>query len=219
VNGVFLSFEGPEGSGKSTQAARLAARLERAGLEVVAVREPGGTATGEAIRDILQHDAAGEPIGRETETLLFAASRAQLVGRVIRPALSRGAWVVADRFADSTVAYQGYGRDLDLGIVQAINDFATGPSVPDLTFLLDIEVEAGRERMGSRNRTRRARHDRIEREALPFHRKVRAGYLARARSLPGRFRIVDARRSETAVAGDVWRAVRESFAERLPAGA
>ena len=141
MTGLFISFEGPEGSGKSTQAARLKQRLIDIGYAVVSVREPGGTATGEAIRDLLQHDAAGEPIYAETETLLFAASRAQLVRGVISPALAAGTCVIADRFVDSTTAYQGYGRGFGADEVIAINTFAVNGVMPDLTLLLDLSID------------------------------------------------------------------------------
>src|SRR5450759_4346826 len=129
----FITFEGPEGGGKSTQIIRLAERLRADGNEVVTTREPGGTATGEAIRGILQHDTAGEALAAETELLLFAASRAQLVRTVIVPALARGAWVLCDRFADSTTAYQGYGRQLDLNRIAWLNEMAMGGCLPRLT--------------------------------------------------------------------------------------
>ena len=142
--GKFITFEGPEGGGKTTQAKRLLARLIGEGHEVIYTREPGGTPTGEAIREILQYDKAGEPLCDETEVFLFAASRAQLVRNVIIPALERGTHVICDRFADSTTVYQGYGRGFDIEQMVAINNFAINGATPDLTLLMDVDVEIGR---------------------------------------------------------------------------
>ena len=150
--GRFITLEGPEGSGKSTHAQRLAERLRRQGHAVLCTREPGGTRTGEIIRNVLQHDQAGEAICPAAETLLFAASRAQLVQHVILPALRQGQWVISDRFADSTTAYQGYGRGFDLAAIGAINAFAIDGAEPDLTFLLDVNVALGRDRRGGARR-------------------------------------------------------------------
>ena len=205
---MFISFEGPEGSGKSTQAARLIARLQESGHEVVHTREPGGTATGEAIRNILQHHAAGEDPCDETEVLLFAASRAQLVRRVILPALEQGRWVVCDRFADSTTAYQGYGRGFPVEKMLAINDFAIGAAIPDLTLLLDLCPEAGLERVRLRAG---GRLDRIEQEAVDFHHRVREGYLEMAARWPDRYQIIDADRDEDMVAAEIWDRVRHAL--------
>jgi len=209
MKGRFITFEGPEGSGKSTQSVRLAARLVEAGYEVVATREPGGTPTGELIRKILQNDLTGEPISAEAEILLFAASRAQHVFQVIRPALARGAWVISDRFADSTTAYQGYGRMLNIEKVLAINEIAAGEALPDLTFLLDIDVEAGFERLRRRHAGNECDFDRIEREATSFHERVRLGYLELARRFPDRIRVVDTSEPEDLVHDRIWREVRE----------
>ncbi|MBM4153666.1 MAG: dTMP kinase [Lentisphaerae bacterium] len=202
--GRFITFEGPEGGGKTTQARRLVARLERAGLRAVYTREPGGTATGEAIRGILQHDHAQEPVHAETEVLLFAASRAQLVRRVIRPAIEEGAWVVSDRFADSTTVYQGIGRGFGMDAMIGINAFAIGGTVPDLTLLLDLDVEAGFRRLAERQSREGTGPDRMEREAREFHRRVREGYLELARREPARFRVLDASGGPEAVESLVW---------------
>lgn len=202
--GKFITFEGPEGGGKSTQVQRLAERLRHAGHEVLTTREPGGTPTGEAIRGILQHDHAGEPICAEAELLLFEASRAQLVQRVILPALQKGMWVISDRFIDSTAAYQGYGRGFDLSRVTEINAFAIGECMPDVTLLLDVEMQTGLKRLARRNRELKTDHDRFEREATAFHERVRAGYLQLARRWPERIRVIDSMRDETVVSDDIW---------------
>jgi dTMP kinase len=219
MRGVFITFEGPEGSGKTTQSGRLCSRLREAGIEVVATREPGGTRTGELIREILQHERAGEPLHPEAEVLLFAASRAQLVRDVIRPALQRGACVISDRFADSTTAYQGYGRGFDLDQILAINAFAMAGISPDLTLLLDVDVASGVARMRRRNTEASRPQDRFEREDAAFHEKVRAGYLATAKRFPERIRILDTTREPDAVAGDIWRIVSSLLAERGMRGA
>lgn len=211
MRGKFITLEGPEGSGKSTQAQRLCSRLEARGLEVVKAREPGGTATGELIREILQHNRAGEPLFPESEALLFAASRAQLVRSVIEPALERGAWVVCDRFADSTTAYQGYGRGFPVEDMIGINSFAVGASEPDVTLLLDLEVELGFDRMRQRNLKNGMGEDRFEREAIGFHEKVRRGYLALAERFPSRFRVIDASMDEDNVEVSVWDMVCETL--------
>lgn len=210
-SGKFLTFEGPEGAGKSTQAALLIKFLENRGLEVIYTREPGGTRVGEAIRGVLQYNEAGEPPCPESEVLLFEASRAQLVRQVIRPALARGAWVVSDRFADSTTAYQGYGRGFGAETMDAINRFATAGLEPDMTLLLDINVSLGMQRCAKRQTGKKAKYDRIESEEISFHEAVRKGYLALAAANPGRFRIVDAMRSEEAVAWEIRELVRHAF--------
>ena len=202
--GTFISLEGPEGSGKTTQATRLVARLEACGHQVLRVREPGGTPTGEAIRGILQHNQAGEPIEPATEVLLFAASRAQLVGCKILPALAGGTWVVSDRFADSTTAYQGFGRGFGLEAMQTINAFAIREAQPAVTFLLDVPVEEGLARVRRRSAQRNRALDRIESETLAFHQRVRDGYLELARLEPNRFQLVNALQAEDAVEAEIW---------------
>lgn len=205
--GRFITFEGPEGGGKSTQAARLSARLIERGVDVIRTREPGGTLTGEAIRDLLQHDVVGEAIFAEAEALLFAASRAQLVRQRILPALSRGSWVVCDRFADSTTAYQGYGRGFAIDDMLAINAFAIDGAQPDLTLLLDIDIQLGLDRVRRRNEKAGTIDDRIEREARGFHERVRAGYLDLAARFRDRIVVLDASRDTDDIARDVWSAV------------
>jgi len=209
--GKFITFEGPEGSGKSTQSKRLVQRLVEAGHAVLMTREPGGTPTGEAIRGLLQHDHAGEPICPAAELLLFEASRAQLVGRVIQPALAKGTWVVCDRFTDSTAAYQGYGRGFDLAAILELNRVAVQGSEPDLTVLLDVETQTGLGRMSHRNRQTNVASDRFEREAVEFHERIRAGYLQLARRWPERIRIVNGMRDEASVEADVWKVVSDAL--------
>ena len=216
--GKFITFEGPEGGGKTTQELRLIRRLETEGREVLYTREPGGTPTGEAIREILQYDKAGEPPCAQSEVLLFAASRAQLVRHVILPALERGLLVVCDRFVDSTTAYQGYGRGFPLEQILAINQFAIDGAVPDLTILLDVSLDRGFDRLAQRTGTTRPL-DRIEREERAFHEKVRAGYLDMARRWPERFRVVNAARDVAAVEQDVWKLVSNALAIPPRAGA
>jgi len=205
--GRFISFEGPEGGGKSSHVKKLAERLTANGCEVLITREPGGTAAGESIRNLLQHDASGEKLVGETELLLFAASRAQLVREVILPALDSGAYVVCDRFADSTIAYQGYGRQCAIEPLVAINRFAVAEAVPDLTFLLDIDVVAGLDRVVRRTNGDAEGRDRFEREEIAFHERVRAGYLELAAEQEGRFRVIDASREPDVVAEEIWRNV------------
>ncbi|VGO21353.1 dTMP kinase [Pontiella sulfatireligans] len=209
MSGRFITFEGPEGSGKSTQIRLLAETLEVQGIEVVCSREPGGTATGEAVRNILQHDAAGEPLSDRAELLLFTASRAQLMDQVILPTLEKGGWVLCDRFIDSTMAYQGFARGMDIDTLDAVNDFAIYGRKPDLTLLLDFDIELGFQRLAARYADGEATHDRFELEARDFHRRVRDGYHQLAEREPERFRIVDASGSVEEVASCVWDVVKE----------
>ena len=166
---------------------------------------------GEAIRGVLQYNAAGEDPCPESEVLLFEASRAQLVRQVIRPALERGAWVICDRFADSTTAYQGFGRGFSVELMETINRFAIGDSAPDMTILLDVNVSLGMQRCAKRQVGKKLQYDRIESEALEFHEKVRQGYLELARRYPERFRKVDAMRHADPIAEDVWKLVGDAF--------
>lgn len=189
MTGRLITFEGPEGGGKTTHIARLTAFLESKGIRVVKTREPGGTRLGEAIRAMLQHDAAGETPSPRAELLLFLASRAHLVDSVIKPALAEGAWVLCDRFSDSTLAYQGYGRGLDLAEIRALDAFARGGLAPDMTFLLDVSPEESHARVRSRGGEA---PDRFEREHEAFHARLREGFHALARENPDRIRMVDA---------------------------
>lgn len=204
MSGFFVTLEGPEGAGKSTHAAMLSRRLRDLGWEVVAVREPGGTPVGESIRGLLQREEHLEP---EAELLLFAACRAQLVRSVILPALERGACVVCDRFADSTVAYQGFGRGLPLEVIERLNAFAVGGRWPDLTLLLDLEPELGLRRIAERYGREALSHDRIEKEAAAFHERVRRGFLRLAAQAPERWRVIDCSGDVAPVGEAVWSAV------------
>lgn len=206
--GTFITIEGPEGGGKSTHARLLVERMAAEKYPVLAVRDPGGTQTGEAIRRILQQDMADEALGAEAEMFLFMASRAQLVARVILPALAKGVHVVCDRFADSTCAYQGAGRGIALDRILAVNELATQGLAPDLTLLLDIPVAAGFARLNDRNAGDASRKDRIERESLAFHEKVRAGFLDLARRWPDRIRRIDTSGAPAAVQEKIWRIVK-----------
>lgn len=199
--GFFLSFEGSEGCGKSTQIRRLVAALEERGIPHLLVREPGGTAAGEVIRHLLQHSDDGNALVAESELLLFAASRAQLVREVILPALDEGRLVISDRFLDSTTVYQGVARRLPAADVEKINRFAAGPRLPDRTILLDMDPVAAFERVRA---GREERRDRMEEMPVSFYRDVRDGYLAVAAADPARFRVLDAARAEEELAGDIW---------------
>ncbi len=201
--GLFLSFEGGEGSGKSLQARGLAQTLTERGRDVVLTREPGGTAAGERIRDILLH-AREIPLSPEAQVLLFSSARAQLVREVIRPALEAGKIVIADRFFDSTIVYQGYGHGVSLQAIREVTALAVGTLVPDRTFLLDVPVEVGLARSDWRAE---ARWDRFEADATDFHLRVREAYLRLAAAEPRRFAVIAADRDEAAVATDIRQAV------------
>jgi len=181
---LFITFEGPEGSGKTTQLKLLAEWLRERGCDVLATREPGGTAISEAIRAILL-DPTRREMQPEAEILLFSAARAQIVAQVIRPHLQGGGIVLCDRYADSTLAYQGYGRGLDLDTLRTITAFATGGLVPDLTIYLDIAIEEGLRRKVPQE------WNRLEAQALAFHQRVREGYLEMAAGEPDRWLEVD----------------------------
>lgn len=201
--GFLLSFEGSEGCGKSTQIALLRARLEAAGRSVVMLREPGGTELGESIRHLLQHAKEGAAMTSETELLLFAASRAQLVREKIRPLLEAGTFVILDRFLDSTTVYQGIARGLPLESVRAINHFAIGGTLPHLTLVLDMDTATARQRIHQTGREL----DRIESQPLEFFEKVRRGYLEVARAEPARVKIIDASASPEAVHETIWQTI------------
>lgn len=205
--GMFITFEGGEGSGKSTQIGILARRLEAAGLAVRTLREPGGTEVGEAVRHILL-DPEHAGLDARAELLLYEAARAQLVAEVIEPALEAGEVVLCDRFFDSTTAYQGYARSLPLDEIDSLNAIATGGVVPDRTLVLDIDPEVGVERATAES------VDRLEAEDMAFHRNVRAGFLAVAAAEPGRVRVVDADGTQAEVAQRVAAALADVDALR-----
>lgn len=203
--GWFITFEGIEGCGKSTQLKLLERRLRRRRIPVVATREPGGTPIGKIIRKTLL-DARNTAIAPLTELLLYAADRAQHMKEVIRPGLLEGRWVLCDRFTDATEAYQGQARGQDAHLIRMINDLATTGMRPDLTILLDLPVEIGLERAIRRNRTSKTTsQDRFEREQLSFHRKVRRAYLQLAQREKERFVVIDADAGEKEVEEEVFR--------------
>lgn len=207
--GKLISFEGSEGSGKSTQIALLAAHFQKEGRDVVSTREPGGTEIGEQIRNIIVHNSKGDEMCPETELLLFTAARAQLVREVIAPALTRGAVVLSDRFLDSSTVYQGIGRNLAADPVAQINRFAVGNVMPDITIVIDVPTELGLERIRQRASDL---PDRMERENIDFYQKIREGYLVLAKGMPDRFAVVDGTQSQDAVAKKIWAAVKDRIA-------
>ncbi len=204
MNGTFISFEGTEGGGKSTQIQLLAERLRAEGRVVRVLREPGGTSIGEEIRHTLKHSASNHAMTAEAELLLMNASRAQLVREVIRPALAAGEIVLCDRFFDSTIAYQGYGRQLDLNQVRSIIDFAVGTTRPNLTLLLEVSVETSEARRQSRQAITGPERDRMEEADRAFFERVHLGYLEIARTDPDRVRVIDASEGIQQVAATIW---------------
>jgi dTMP kinase len=205
--GWFITIEGPEGAGKTSQAARLEALIRDDGISVIRTREPGGTSLGERIRELLLAGVASTgPIDPLADALLFSAARRQLVEEVIRPAIEAGTTVVCARYADSTLAYQGYGAGVPIDQLRSLERIATGGLVPDLTILLDLPAEVGLSRKAPDDQTRfEVSFD------VPFHRRVRDGFLALAADEPGRFAIVDAEPAE----GQVWDDVRRVVTHRL----
>ena len=206
MSGRFITFEGGEGCGKSTQVRRLKEALEAEGREVVLTREPGGTRLAELIRALLKDEREDPPCDR-AELLLFLAARAQLVANVIRPALAAGKWVVSDRFSDSTFAYQGYGRGLPLDILRLANDFACDGLRPDLTLLLDVDAETSRARMRRREAATNTTADRIEQAGEAFHERLRKGFLELAAREPERIVTIDARGTPDEVWERVWKSL------------
>jgi dTMP kinase len=204
--GLFVTFEGGEACGKSTQVKRLVRQLEKRGRTVLAVHEPGFTETGSAIRQLLLHAKAGDSMRSETKLLLFAASRAQLVRETIWPALEKGSVIVSDRFYDSTTVHQGIARGLDLPFIKALNEFVVGECKPDRTFLLDLDVPVSRARQLRRVRPV-GQQDRMERLSDEFFEKVRRGYLEIARAEPERIKIIDASRTEDQVEEAIWQEI------------
>ena len=202
---LFITLEGPEGSGKTTQLRLLESWLREQGHDTLATREPGGTKISEAVRAILL-DPENSEMRSEAEILLYSASRAQIVGEVIRPHLERGTMVLCDRYADSTLAYQGYGRQLDLDTLRTITAFATGGLVPDITIYLDIAIEVGLHRKTDDE------WNRLENQELAFHERVRAGYLQMAQDEPDRWVVIDG--SQPLL--DIQMDIRACLAELLP---
>ncbi len=207
--GKLISFEGSEGSGKSTQIARLAEHLQKMGREVVATREPGGTEIGEQIRNIIVHNSKGDEMCPETELLLFTAARAQVVREVIAPALGRGAIVLSDRFLDSSTVYQGIARNLAPGPVSAINQFAVGNVMPHLTIVIDVPTEVSLQRIRQRASDL---PDRMERENITFYKKVREGYLLLAQQWPARVVVIDGTLTPDAIEKKIWAEVQKRLA-------
>lgn len=205
--GRFITFEGPEGGGKSTQVQALAEALRAEGRTVLVTREPGGTPLAEKIRALVREKRTDPPVAR-SEVLLFLAARAQVVAEVIRPALARGEWVLCDRFADSTFAYQGYGRGIAVDLLRHFNDFATEGLVPDLTVLLDVPPEVSRARLAARQAATATAADRIEQAGAEFHARLRTGFLALAKAEPARFAVIDASLPLAEVSRQVLAAVR-----------
>jgi dTMP kinase len=210
MKGLFITFEGTEGGGKSTQIQILAKRLKDRFSNILVLREPGGTAIGEEIRHTVKHSSANAAMTPEAELLLMNASRAQLVREVIRPALAGGDAVLCDRFADSTMAYQGYGRQLDFVAVRNVIDFAIGETRPDLTLLLRVPLSVSEARRVARGLAERDRFEEADRE---FFRRVEHGYDAIAASEPARVRVIDATRMIDEVAVDIWKAVHPLLAD------
>jgi dTMP kinase len=202
----FIAFEGSEGSGKSTQVQRLASHLEQSGVPFLVTREPGGTAIGESIRELLQfapHNAGMTP---ETELLLFEASRSQLVREIIKPALERAVCVIADRFFDSTTVYQGAARKLDRQFVKQLNEFVIGDCVPDVTFVLDVDAETAHSRM---QQPRRA--DRMEQQPAEFYERVRQAYRELAAREADRVVLIDGAQPPDKIEKDIWETLRTRF--------
>ena len=204
---MFITLEGVEGCGKTVQARLLAEHLRTIGLPVVLTREPGGTAIGDQIRTVL-HDTGNTAMLPTSEIHLYSAARAQIVGELIRPALAAGNVVVCDRYADSTLAYQGYGRGLSLEALGYITAFATGGLRPDLTLLLDVDVEAGLGRKHAAFRAQQDELNRMDRQTVDFYTRVRDGYRALVAQEPGRWVVIDAARDIAAIQDDI-RAVVE----------
>jgi dTMP kinase len=208
MRGRFITFEGGEGTGKSTHAARLAERLKEFGVGVHVTREPGGSRGAEIIRYVILSGVA-KPLGAEAEAVLFAAARDDHLNTVIRPALERGTWVICDRFADSTRVYQGVAGDVDSRSIRALERIVVGDTKPDLTFILDAPAALGMQRAAKRRGGSGA--DRFEDEALAFHEKLRDGFLMLAANEPERCVLLDATAPKEEVADQVWRIVSQRF--------
>jgi dTMP kinase len=215
MKGLFITFEGNEGAGKSTQLPLLVERLKEWGHTVKVFREPGGTPIGEEIRHTLKHSHANAAMTSEAELLLMNASRAQLVREVIRPAIARGEFIVCDRFYDSTTAYQGYGRQLDLQIVKSVIDLAVGNTRPDLTLFLRVPQEVSEERLRSRQATLPFIRDRMEEADRAFFERVSRGYDEIAAAEPERIKVINAAGSVEEIQSAIWRVVAPLAATRV----
>lgn len=205
----FITFEGTEGCGKSTQVRRLVARMQEQGVPFVLTREPGGTTIGETIKQLLQFTPQAKGMKPETELLLFAASRSQLVREVIKPALERGQCVISDRFCDSTTVYQGAARNLDAEFVRQLNAFAVNDCRPDMTFIFDVDLATAKNRMQLAKRPA----DRMEQEPDEFYERVRQGYRDLAAREPKRIVMIDGARPEDKIENDIWDALASRFPE------
>ena len=214
MSGLFITFEGTEGCGKSTQVKLLAERLRSLGYVVHTLREPGGTPIGEEIRHTLKHSPANGAMTAEAELLLMNASRAQLVREVIRPALAAGEIIVSDRFYDSTVAYQGYGRQLDLPHVETVIEFAVGETKPDITLLVQVPPEVSAERLRSRQANLPFVRDRIEEADRAFFERVDQGYAVIAAADPDRIKLVNGAHSVAEVSVDIWSLIEPRLPRR-----
>jgi dTMP kinase len=203
---MFITLEGPEGSGKTSHLPHLVEYLREKGHTVFPTREPGGTSIGEQIREVL-HSLKNAEMNPRTETLLYQAARAQFVEQILKPHLAAGEIVLSDRYADSTVAYQGYGHQQDLTQVRALVRYATGGLVPDLTVLLDLDVE-----LGLKRKTKADEWNRLDAYTVDFHKRVRAGYLELFKQEPLRWAIIDASRSWEDVQGDLRRIIEKKLA-------
>lgn len=203
----FITFEGSEGSGKSTQAERLAARLQRGDVPYILTREPGGTPIGESIRELLQFAPHNSDMTPETELLLFEASRSQLVSQVIKPALERDMCVIVDRFFDSTSVYQGAARKLDREIIARLNAFAVGDCVPDVTFVLDVDAATAESRMQREPR----KADRMEQQPTEFYERVRKGYRELAAHEPNRIVLIDGSGDIEEIEKQIWKTLSSRF--------
>ena len=203
----FITLEGSEGSGKSTQAERLSARLKRCGFQCILTREPGGTPIGETIRELLQFAPHNSTMTAEAELLLFEASRSQLVREVIKPALGRGMCVIADRFFDSTTVYQGAARKLDREIIERVNAFVVGDCVPDITFVLDVNAATTESRM--QREARKA--DRMEQQPAEFYERVREGYRQLAKHEPKRIVMINGSGDVDEIEGQIWKMLCSRF--------
>ena len=202
----FITFEGSEGCGKTTQVQKLAGRLARSGVTHLVTREPGGTPIGETIRELLQFAPHNSSMTPETELFLFEASRSQLVREIIKPALERGMCVIADRFFDSTTVYQGAARTLDRELIERLNTFAVGDCIPDVTFVLDVDAATAKSRMQGPRKT-----DRMEQQPAEFYERVREGYRALAKREPSRVVLIDGSRTADEIENEIWKILASRF--------